>query len=160
MTATRKREPQEWIIQSNEIEEVYDPEAHALAQKAFDEFLSGPFSLKRIRDCHKTLYGMFDPEIAGVWRKFDVQVGARICPSWWAVPHLMRGWLSDHRMAKTAEEIKQAHIFFEKVHPFGDGNGRVGRMILNYQRVKAGLEPLLIKKSERWEYYEWFQESR
>lgn len=159
MTATRKREPQDWIIQSNEIEEVYDTKAHAMAQEAFDEFLSGPFSLKRIRDCHKTLYGMFDPEVAGVWRKFDVQVGYRICPNWWMVPALMSGWIAENKNAHTEEEIRQAHIAFEKVHPFGDGNGRVGRMILNYQRMKAGLEPLLIKKSERFEYYKWFQEN-
>jgi len=48
------------------------------------------------------------------------------------------------------------HINFEKIHPFIDGNGRIGRMLLNWQRVKLGLPVLVIKESEKQEYYKWF----
>jgi fido (protein-threonine AMPylation protein) len=34
----------------------------------------------------------------------------------------------------TEEDIRQLHIWFEKIHPFVDGNGRVGRILLNIQR--------------------------
>jgi len=49
------------------------------------------------------------------------------------------------------------HIHFEKIHPFVDGNGRMGRILMNWQRVKVGLQPLIIWASERQAYYAWFK---
>lgn len=60
-------------------------------------------------------------------------------------------------MASTEEEMVQDHIAFENIHPFIDGNGRMGRILLNWQRVKADLPILIIRESERQEYYSWFR---
>ena len=48
--------------------------------------------------------------------------------------------------------ILETHIQFEKIHPFSDGNGRTGRMIMNYSLLEHNLPPLIIKKDERNEY--------
>jgi Fic family protein len=48
-------------------------------------------------------------------------------------------------------------VAFERIHPFRDGNGRVGRIIMNAQRLQAGLPILIIPASERRLYYEWFR---
>src|SRR5690625_1440052 len=45
--------------------------------------------------------------------------------------------------------ILEAHITFEKIHPFSDGNGRAGRMMMNYSLIQNGLSPLIIKKEDR-----------
>lgn len=45
------------------------------------------------------------------------------------------------------------HEKFERIHPFYDGNGRTGRMLMNLILLKSGLPPLIVKNSERKEYY-------
>ena len=56
------------------------------------------------------------------------------------------------------ETIEQDHIWFEKIHPFEDGNGRTGRILMNIQRLNAGLPLLIIHEGkEQMEYYKWFQ---
>lgn len=46
----------------------------------------------------------------------------------------------------------QFHHRFEKIHPFADGNGRVGRMLLNYILIKEGYYPIIIRKTQRARY--------
>jgi len=55
---------------------------------------------------------------------------------------------------KTVEEIAQFHRKFEKIHPFADGNGRVGRLLMTKQFIENDLIPALIKDDFRKEYLE------
>lgn len=48
--------------------------------------------------------------------------------------------------------ILEGHIAFEKIHPFSDGNGRTGRMIMAYSLLSSNLPPLIIKKEDRDKY--------
>ncbi len=67
------------------------------------------------------------------------------------------------------EDIAEFHILFEKIHPFADGNGRVGRLIMSFQAIQNNIVPPLIKNESRDEYlkvindksdlYEFLQES-
>jgi Fic family protein len=52
-----------------------------------------------------------------------------------------------------------AHLEFEKIHPFIDGNGRVGRILQNYLLMNAGYPPIIIKINERKRYLEALEES-
>ena len=58
--------------------------------------------------------------------------------------------------AKTNEEkveiIMNQHIKFEKIHPFNDGNGRTGRLLIIHSCLKEGLEPIIIPKEEKGKY--------
>lgn len=56
---------------------------------------------------------------------------------------------------KTMHPLKLASLFhgkFEKIHPFDDGNGRVGRFLINIMLVNAGYPPLIIRKTQRVHY--------
>ena len=52
------------------------------------------------------------------------------------------------------EKIVYFHIQFERLHPFEDGNGRTGRLLINYELLKAGMLPLVIPKDEKDKYFE------
>ena len=52
------------------------------------------------------------------------------------------------------ERILDAHIQFERIHPFSDGNGRTGRMLMNYSLLQEGFPPLIIEKETKATYVE------
>lgn len=53
---------------------------------------------------------------------------------------------------------KVLHIIFERIHPFIDFNGRVGRMFMNWHRLMSGMPLMTIYEKDRNKYYEWFKE--
>lgn len=68
------------------------------------------------------------------------------------------------KMAESEEEIikiiLESHIIFEKIHPFSDGNGRGGRMIMIYSLLENNLAPLIIKKENRNLYTEFLHDAQ
>lgn len=58
------------------------------------------------------------------------------------------------------EKISKFHLEFESIHPFCDGNGRIGRVLLNYQLMQLGLPPIIIRDKEKRKYYDSFKEYR
>ena len=50
------------------------------------------------------------------------------------------------------KDIAHFHILFERVHPFADGNGRVGRLLMAYQAIQNNIVPPLIQNESRDEY--------
>lgn len=75
-------------------------------------------------------------------------------------PTLMQQWVDNlnYRLEATmieAEKITalaEAHINFERIHPFADGNGRTGRMLLNYSLFEHGFPPLIINSKDKATY--------
>lgn len=157
---------EEFLRESNYIEQVYEEKYMPSAKKAW-------FLLKRhkrltaavILMAHKKLmYHHLWRTQRGQYRLMDVSVGKYQAPSPASVPYRMEEWIKSANQTisggktKAEEMIKQDHIAFEKIHPFVDGNGRIGRMLMNWQRLQVGLPILVIKASERWDYYDWFNE--
>lgn len=82
----------------------------------------------------------------------DVSVGGHSTPRYYEVDDLMEQWLRNFN----ARTPKQNHIEFERIHPFADGNGRTGRILMWWQEMADGGEPTVIRYDDRWEYYNWF----
>jgi len=155
--AKDKKILEEFLRESNEIEREFSKKAHEDTYKAW-KFLEyfDELSLTRILECHKLLMTRLNKEIAGRIRNVDVRVGYHIMPSFEQVEMLLNRLLEF--VPQTEEEIRQWHIQFEGIHPFEDGNGRTGRIIMNWHRVKNSLPLLVIHTGhEQDEYYTWFK---
>ena len=55
------------------------------------------------------------------------------------------------------EQVAWFHLRFENIHPFIDGNGRTGRLLMNLQLIRAGLPPINVKYTDRRRYYDAFE---
>ncbi|PEB42228.1 cell filamentation protein Fic [Bacillus pseudomycoides] len=76
------------------------------------------------------------------------------------VPFAMQQWVDNLNFrlenAKTIDEklyaVADQHIQFERIHPFSDGNGRTGRILMNYSLLENNLPPLVIDVKEKGKY--------
>jgi len=78
-------------------------------------------------------------------------------PPWPEVPALVDDWLAFVNSEPTIGEhpvvhLARVHAEFEHIHPFRDGNGRVGRLVLNLLLVRLGYAPAIIRKRDRTAY--------
>ena len=72
---------------------------------------------------------------------------------------MLRDWLDlvntiPTRDGHPMERLAEAHVRFEQLHPFLDGNGRTGRLLLNFILARLGYAPAIIQKRERTRYLE------
>lgn len=95
----------------------------------------------------------------GEFRKVNVTVGGRLCPAPELSKQITINWLYDMLEHAKTLDPKEMHIRFEKAHPFVDGNGRTGRMLMWWHEVQLGRKPTFISWENRSDYYSWFTEA-
>jgi len=88
-----------------------------------------------------------------------IQGSEHIPPEPERVPNLMMYYIYNynHDEQDIFLKIAKYHIEFEKIHPFEDGNGRTGRLLLNYELLKNDLPPVVITKEDRVKYFEFLK---
>ncbi len=69
------------------------------------------------------------------------------------VPEELERWTSKYKEIKTLKDIAEAHAHFELIHPFGDGNGRIGRLLMSIHAIQAGFIPPYIDNKNKALYY-------
>jgi Fic family protein len=149
----------EHIHNSNLIEGVTDPMEIEQSMLAW-ELLKDNHALTDtiVLNVHNTVMMNFLPGRMGgrgSFRIVNVGVGGRDCPHWREVPTLVDAWL-EAMLHLDKNDPKTMHIWFEHIHPFIDGNGRTGRLLMWWHERKLGLAPTLIEYDRRWDYYKWF----
>jgi len=142
--------------ESNAIEDVYSDQALEESLEAW-EYLKQQNELEHhiVKETHHLIMRNRQPELAGEYRDVQVYVGDHVPPK----PEVVRMKMQEllQVQPETAEEAAQWHISFETIHPFQDGNGRIGRMLYLWHCKQLGVEPELWTADERQEYYKIFQ---
>lgn len=122
-----------------------------------------PLTERTIEDIH-SLVLIGSAENRGVYRKIPVRIlGAENEPT---APYLiaeeMQRLIEKYQQKLTAlhpiEAISWLHLAFESIHPFIDGNGRTGRLLINFELLKQGYLPIDIKFTNRAKYYQCFDD--
>jgi len=156
-----------FLQESNYIEREYSDEALEDAKKAWKYAIKNKsfININYILEIHKLLMQKLRPDIAGKFRNCDVWIGGKrksfISESLFIAE--LRDVLSTinvpNFIPKQEEEFtKHCHVMFEEIHPFEDGNGRVGRILWQIQRLNLKLPIKIIHEGkEQVEYYKWFK---
>jgi len=130
-----------------------------ISEKAKKEELS----LSVILSLHKILLTGIRDEIAGRFRKKGeyAKVGSHIGLDPELIEEKLEKIIIEYKSNISENIIKRLaklHLNLESIHPFVDGNGRIGRVINNYVLVREGYVPINIKFIDRVKYYEAFRE--
>ena len=96
----------------------------------------------------------------GDYKKFPNEVGNMKTPLPEEVDHLMKDLLKEYnsKKEKTFEDILDFHVQFERIHPFQDGNGRIGRLIMFKECLKYNIVPFIIEDNLKMFYYRGLKE--
>jgi hypothetical protein len=150
-------DPRQYIRESNAIEGITRPNEIEQSMVAWALLCDRKTKLSHglIRKVQKIIT-LNQPELTGPKRgyyrdmtKTNVTVGNHVPPHYSMVRGLMDNWLLDYEQLGPW----QAHVRFETIHPFVDGNGRTGRMLMWWHELMIGECPTLFKGDERQDYY-------
>lgn len=114
---------------------------------------------------HQMLIGGINDQIAGHFRAKGehIRVGTHIAPAPEHVERMMEAILLEYSSNLDAyflDKIAKFHLDFEIIHPFNDGNGRIGRVIINYQLQRIGFPSVIVRDREKKDYYKAFDDYR
>ncbi|MGT2982025.1 cell filamentation protein Fic [Streptococcus azizii] len=147
------------------IREFYEIENH---KQAFSYLLDQldkqpPLTIGLIQDFHALLTDRLQHDRGRFKSSQNAIIGAEFQTATPAeTPHLMSQWAdnTNYRLENSKssqallEVLADTHIQLERIHPFSDGNGRTGRLILMYLAMRYSHTPVIISKDDRTEYME------
>lgn len=147
------------------VREFYEIENH---KQAFEHMLhhllqEDPLSVEIIKEIHADLTDRLQHDRGQFKRNENRILGAEFPTASPSETPLLVDQLVNNlqyrlKVAKTNEDklaaILDTHIQFERIHPFSDGNGRTGRMVMNYSLLQEGFPPLIIEKETKAQYIE------
>lgn len=112
-----------------------------------------------VKDLHSLVLAD-KPEDRGVYRRLPVFITGAVHtpPQPYLVAPQMEAWVRELKATRMHPLVAAAesHIRFEAIHPFIDGNGRTGRLLVNFILMRSGYLPISVKYENRVAYYEAF----
>lgn len=149
-------------IEGKEPREIYEAINHKIALELMFKFLKEENTIiteKLIKEVNETINRNIKDTTG--YRKVQVFIrgSEHIPPKPEQVPNLMNYFVYNYNNDENDIYTKVAnyHIQFESIHPFEDGNGRTGRLLMNYELLKNNLPPVVISKDDRVKYFEFLR---
>lgn len=149
------------VHQSNLIERINDKCHDIVGESAYRLLCSWPrLTEKRILAIHLIVTSLqpMSSRHRGQYRDEQVTIGGRLGAPIEKIQTLMDAWIYDMSCFRQ-HNPKEMHVRFEKIHPFIDGNGRVGRLLMWWHQRRIKRPPLMIlgeTEQQRRQYYDWF----
>ena len=147
------------------VDDIVETASHFRCIDQIIELANYPLSEAFIKQLHYILKsGTSDSRktwfAVGEYKRFENEVGGSATAKPADVPGEMRNLLRRYNLSKqkTLREIIQFHYEFEKIHPFQDGNGRVGRLIMFKECLRNGITPFIIEDDIKEFYYRGLKE--
>lgn len=114
---------------------------------------------------HKMLIGGISDDIAGRFRTKGeyVRVGTHVAPVPEHVERMVGSVVSDYKRDLSTyflDKIAKFHLDFETIHPFCDGNGRIGRALICFHLLSLGFPMVIIRDRDKKTYYQSFTDYR
>jgi Fic family protein len=148
------------IAPNKPLRDIKETEAHA---KLFLEMLKkeDPISRSLLLKWHKEMFKETKADIAGKFRTWPVSVGPSFPPHWSKIEKSIAQLMAfiNKSSMNPVEIAIRAHYIFVKIHPYGDGNGRIGRLLMNYILWKNGYPMFVTENTKKKAYYESLEKS-
>jgi len=151
--------------ESVNVDDILETANHFRCVDLIIEHAKLPLSEKLIKDLHAVLKaGTSDSRkdwfVVGSYKKMPNEVGGMETASPEEVAKRMRSLLADYNREQKKElrDLLDFHVCFERIHPFQDGNGRVGRLILFKECLRNRIVPFLIEDDLKLFYYRGLKE--
>jgi len=152
------------VMRDVSVRELYEAKNLARVVEYLEARPNLELNIDNILLLHRMLIGGINDKIAGRFRQTNeyVRVGSYIAPAPGHVERLLTDllheYLSSHEIY-FIDSIGQFHTKFESIHPFVDGNGRIGRVLVNLQLTSLGYPPIIIRnKGKQSDYYPLFKD--
>src|SRR3989344_4004424 len=145
------------------LREVFEAKNLARVMEYINTKVSEELTKENILLLHQMLIGNIDENIAGKFRKNGeyVRIGSFIAAAPEHIERILEEVLieySSDQISYFIDKISRFHLQFESIHPFNDGNGRIGRVLINYQLYKLRFPGIIIRDKEKKIYYRSFKE--
>ena len=151
--------------ESIRVDDIVETTAHFRCIDVIIEHANAPLTEKLIKQLHAILKtGTSDAHknwfAVGDYKKLPNEVGGRETTLPEKVAEETQQLLSEYNSGtrKTLEDIVEFHVRFERIHPFQDGNGRIGRLIMFKECLKYGIVPFIIEDQFKMFYYRGLKE--
>jgi len=145
-------------LPNKSITEQLEAKNHQTALNYLFEYISkdGALNEKLILKLHSILMNGIRPD-AGLYRNHAVRILGVSLPvaNYMKVPDLIPGVIREINK-KTSDIIARTasvHGSFEQIHPFSDGNGRIGRILMSAMLLKANIPPIIVRQENKRLYY-------
>lgn len=163
-TGTLIADDKDILFRAKDIEEM---NGHFRMFNYMIKHMGEPLSEEIIKEMHRSLKeGVFEDMANGYaigdWKKRANQVGMITTTPPPEVPGKIHELIAEYNKKAniTLKDIAKFHAEFEKIHPFQDGNGRVGRMILLKQCLDKNIVPVIISDDNKLEYYQGLEKAQ